>query len=103
MDYKQFPEIIVYGPVERTLRHSALYRYLKKKVLRLARDLGWIDPDLTEEWRLGEAILKELVREIREIGAQRILRKQPAMPGLKALEPLRSVVGKARVQLEIPG
>ena len=73
MDYRQFPDIIVYGPVERTLMHSALYRYLKKKALRLARDLGWIDPDLTEEWRLGEAMLRDLVREIREVGARPLL------------------------------
>lgn len=70
MDYRQFPEIIVYGPFERALMHSALYRYLKKRSLRLARDWGWIDPDITEEWRLGESILKELIREVREMGAE---------------------------------
>ena len=40
---------------------------------------------------------------ISEIAAQRILGEQPSMPRPNALEPLRRVVGKARIELEVLG
>lgn len=73
MGFEQFPEIIEHGYMETWFLNTATYRYLKKKTLRLARDLGWVDPDLTEEWRLGQAILKKLLREVRERGAKPLL------------------------------
>src|SRR5476649_2906535 len=46
---------------------------------------------------------QQILLLIREVSAQRILRKQPVMPRLNTLEPLRRIVGKARVQLEVLG
>lgn len=75
--YDQFPDVIEEGPIERIVAWTATYRYLRKKVLRLARDLGWIEPDLTEEWRLGRAILRQLMQDIRASGAQPVLFLMP--------------------------
>ncbi len=86
-NFKQFPEIIEYGPVEHLLLHSALYRFLKKKTLHLARDFGWVDPDLTEEWRLGRSILKNLLDEVRRTGARPILVVVPPMQWMELTEP----------------
>ena len=87
INYEQFPEVVTRGIAEKILMHSALYRYIKKKTLRLARDLGWIDPDLTEEWKLGGAILKQLVQEVKEIGAQPLIIIIPPAQWMKNTKP----------------
>lgn len=66
----QFPPLIEQGPIERLMMHSMIYRKLKKPLLKLGSNLGWVDPDLTEEWRVGQAILRQLFQEIRETGAE---------------------------------
>ena len=68
----QFPQLIEQGSLERLLMKSVAYRKLKKPLFKLASNLGWVDPDLTEEWTIGQAILSELFREIREAGARPI-------------------------------
>ncbi len=66
LKYNQFPEIIHRTPLERWLIQSAVYRTLKSGFIRLGKNLGWIDPDSTEEWILGRAILNQLIQEIRQ-------------------------------------
>lgn len=69
----QFPSLIEQGPLERILGQSILYRRLKRPLLKLGSDLGWVDPSLTEEWTIGQAILSELFREIRANRARPVL------------------------------
>lgn len=66
----QFPSLIEQGPFEKLLMQSAIYRKLKRPLLKLGSNLGWIDPSLTDDWTIGQAILSELFREIREAGAK---------------------------------
>ncbi len=87
LNYVQFPEIVEYSLLERLFLNSVIYRYLKWKTLRLARDLGWIDPDLSEEWRLSQAILKELVSEVRTMGAEPIILIIPPKIWMKDTKP----------------
>jgi len=87
MKFQQFPEIIEYHRFERLLLHTATYRFLKKKTLRLARDLDFVDPDLTEEWQLGQAILRQLVKEIQITGAQPLLMIIPPAQWMENTKP----------------
>jgi hypothetical protein len=73
LDFVQFPEIIRYGRIERIFQRSFIFRYLTNKTQRLARDLGWIDPDLSKEWKIGSAILKQLIQEIHTSGASAVI------------------------------
>lgn len=73
LNTNQFPEIMKRNPVENILIYSSIYRSLKDGFIRLGKNLKWIDPDSTEEWVLGRAILSELVREVRASQATPIL------------------------------
>jgi lysophospholipase L1-like esterase len=73
LGYHQYPEQFSSNHFSYLLSRSALFRYLKHKILRFFRDLGWIDPDLTDEWKISRILLKKLVEEIRAEGAQAIL------------------------------
>jgi hypothetical protein len=65
LNANQFPLLIQQRPIENFLSRSLVYRFFKKKIIKLGKNLGWIDPDLTEEWILGKAILKQLIEEIK--------------------------------------
>jgi len=69
----QFPDLVHRGPVESFLMKSVLYRMLKRGLTRLGKNLRLTDPDTTEEWVLGRAILSELIREVQESGATPVL------------------------------
>jgi len=71
--YNQFPEIIQQNSLEKLLIQSLVYRKLKLALIRLGKNLGWVDPDSTGEWILGRAILNQLVREIQQNNAKPIL------------------------------
>jgi hypothetical protein len=73
LEYNQYPKVISYGLIEGLMMRSAIYRYIKHRTLRLLRDLEWVDPDITEEWRLGKVILRQLISEIREVGAEPVI------------------------------
>lgn len=69
----QFPEVVHRSFLERFLMKSSIYRILKRGYVRMAKNLRLIDPDSTEEWILGKAILRQLIHEIRTAGAQPVL------------------------------
>lgn len=69
----QFPPLIQQGALEQLLEKSLSYRATRKALMRLGKNLGILDPDLTTEWILGKAILRDLVGEIREAGSQPVL------------------------------
>lgn len=70
MKTNQFPAIIHYSSVEKFLRKSILYREIKRLLVKIGKSLGLVDPDTTVEWRIGRAILEQLVAEIRADGAR---------------------------------
>jgi len=69
----QFPDLLEYRPLEAVLMNSALYRALKRGILRLGKNLGWVDPNSTEEWILGRVILRTLIEEIKGSGAEPLI------------------------------
>jgi hypothetical protein len=77
LNKNQFPEVIEYSTFESLLRHSFLYRQLKKSFGRLGINLGLLDPDRSEEWILGRAILQQFLQEIRAAGAKPLLMVLP--------------------------
>lgn len=87
LEKDQFPDVILHNPVEKTFLHSVLYRIAKKIIMRWGRDFGILDPDLSEEWHLGRAILQQLIMEIRNIGAKPVLTVIPPKEWLKNSKP----------------
>lgn len=69
----QFPPLVQKGPLEQVLEKSLLYQRIKKAMMRLGKNLGILDPDLTTEWIVGKAILRDLVYEIRRTGSRPVL------------------------------
>jgi len=69
----QFPSLIQYGWFERLLMQSKVYRAVRKGIIQMGKVMGWLDPDLTVEWTVGRVILRELIGEIHESGAQPVL------------------------------
>lgn len=69
----QYPQVIEYGALENFLRQSVLYRFVKRAVIKTGKIVKLTDPNSTEEWILGRAILKQLVREIRNSGAEPLI------------------------------
>ena len=69
LDTHQFPDLIEWSPTQTILRQSALYRLVQKQLIRLGKNTGILDPDLTVEWQVGKAILRKFIQEIREDGA----------------------------------
>jgi len=73
----QFPEIVEHSAFERVLLKSLTYRLAKQGFMRLGKNLKIVDPDSSDEWRLGRAILDNLIREIRSDGAKPVLVLDP--------------------------
>lgn len=78
LNMNQFPDLIEHGALENVLYHSELYKRLKKAWLRAGIGLGLLDPDLSEEWILGRAILSQLIREVREDGSEPVMMMIPS-------------------------
>ncbi len=74
----QFPITFERNVLENILENSRVYLAVRKGLIKLARNLRLIDPDMTPEWRLGRAILKQLLREIRNDGAEAIFFIMPS-------------------------
>lgn len=58
---------------QKILNQSAFYRWVKTSLIKLAKNLELIDPESTNEWLIGRAILHQLIREIRQNGSTPIL------------------------------
>jgi len=61
----QFPPIVEQNEFLKILNQSVLFKLAKKPVLKLAKNLRLIDPESSEEWLVGRAILRRLIAEIR--------------------------------------
>ncbi len=70
LKYNQFPDLIESNKIEDFFEKSILYRLFRRAILRIGKDLGWVDPDSTDEWLLGRQLLKAFLSDIRADGAQ---------------------------------
>lgn len=61
----QFPNLIEYSSAEKLLRKSLLYRLVKKQLIRLGKNTGWLDPDQTVDWIVGKALLRKFIGDVR--------------------------------------
>ncbi len=73
----QFPDLISYGPLESFFRKSILYRFVKKQIIRLGKNTGWLDPDQTVDWTVGKVVLKDLIEKIRSDGSVPVIMTVP--------------------------
>ncbi|OGX13565.1 MAG: hypothetical protein A2351_01520 [Omnitrophica bacterium RIFOXYB12_FULL_50_7] len=73
LNANQFPPLLEQSLAQELLEKSVFYRLAKKPVLKLAKNMRLIDPNNSEEWLIGRAILKELIREVRRDGATPVL------------------------------
>lgn len=73
----QYPTLLEPNALERILNPSVLYQLAKKPLIKLAKNMRLIDPESSEEWLVGRAILEALIHEIRQDGAVPILVLMP--------------------------
>lgn len=64
----QFPPLLERNSLQKILDRSVLYRLAAKPLTRLARNMRLIDPDTSEEWIVGRAILRQFIRELKADG-----------------------------------
>ncbi len=69
----QFPPLLEQSDLQKVLNRSVLYRVAKKPLIKLAKNMRLIDPDTSEEWMIGRAILQKLILEVRRDQATPIL------------------------------
>lgn len=73
----QFPPVLEQNALERLLDQSVLYRLTRKPLLKLAKNMRLIDPDSSDDWFIGRAILSRLIADIRRDGATPVLVLMP--------------------------
>lgn len=78
LNTNQFPLLIEQGFVRKILYSSLLYRLLQKPFTKLAKNLRLIDPESSDEWIIGRAILHEMLKDIRRDGAKPVLLLMPS-------------------------
>jgi len=61
----QFPPLLEQSSAQKILEKSVLFRLAKKPALKLAKNMRLIDPNDSEEWQVGRAILSRLIDEVR--------------------------------------
>ena len=69
----QFPNLFQQGFWQAILHKSLLYQMVENRLIHIGRNLYLIDPDLSDEWKIGQKILSQLLWEIREDGAKPVL------------------------------
>ena len=69
LKYDQFFDLIESKDIKNLFEKSVLYRSLKRSMIQLGKDFGWVDP----EWILGERLLKTLISEIKADGREVVL------------------------------
>ncbi|OQA41872.1 MAG: hypothetical protein BWY49_00196 [Candidatus Omnitrophica bacterium ADurb.Bin314] len=77
LNTNQYPPLIEQNPIQKLLNKSVLYRLAKRPLVKLMKNMRLIDPDTSEEWILGRAILRALIGEVRKDGALPILVLMP--------------------------
>ncbi len=85
MNTDQFPPLLEQNRLQKLLNKSVLYRLAKKPLIKLAKNMRLIDPNSTEEWLIGRAILKELILEARRDGATPVLVLMPPQDWAKTV------------------
>lgn len=65
----QFPPVIEKNTAQKLLNMSVLYRLARKPFMKLLRNMRLIDPDTSDEWVLGRAILGQMIEDVRAEGA----------------------------------
>lgn len=70
---RHFPLLVEQSFYQQILNYSVLYRTVKKLLINFATHWHLMDPDLTDEWLIGRAILHQLITEIRADGAIPVL------------------------------
>ena len=65
LNSNQFPPLLEQNVIQRLLDKSVLYRLATKPLVKLAKNIRLIDPNNTEEWLIGRAILQKLIAEVR--------------------------------------
>lgn len=73
----QFPSIVEQNKIQELLNKSVLYRLAKKPLWKLAKNMHLIDPESSDEWLVGRAILHQLIEDVRQDGATPILVLMP--------------------------
>jgi len=73
LKHNQFPDVIESNRIEDFFEKSILYRLFRRGIIRMGKNLGWLDPDSTDEWILGREQLKTLIAEIKASEAQAII------------------------------
>ncbi|MFH1799440.1 MAG: SGNH/GDSL hydrolase family protein [Candidatus Omnitrophota bacterium] len=73
----QFPLVIEQNEFFKILNQSVLFKLAKKPVLKLAKNMRLIDPESSEEWLIGRAILARLIEEVRADKAVPVLVLMP--------------------------
>ncbi len=92
----QFPVFMEPSAADRLFAWSRWYVLGKKAVMMAMKKTGKEDPDSSPEWRLGRAILKDAVNEIRQkTGARIILTMVPPQRWLLGtVEPVRDSMAR---------
>ncbi len=80
----QFPPLLEQNPLQKILEKSVLYRLAKKPALKLAKNMRLIDPNNSEEWLVGRAILSKLIEEVRADKAVPVLVLMPPQDWAKS-------------------
>ncbi len=96
----QFPDQIMQNRIERFLWHSHLYRLLRRAWIRTLKLAGRADPDSSNEWILGRAILERMVGDIKGRHVRPVILIVPPQRWITGtLEPVRdSLIRFGQVQ-----
>jgi hypothetical protein len=78
LNTNQFPPLLEQTPAQKILNESVLYRLAQKPLRRLAKNLRLIDPESSEEWLIGRAILHQLIVDVRRDGAAPVIVLMPS-------------------------
>ncbi len=78
LDTDQFPLLVEQNALQKLLNRSVLYRIARKPLIKLAKNMRLIDPDSSEEWLVGRAILSQLIKEVRADGATPLILLMPS-------------------------
>jgi hypothetical protein len=73
----QFPLVVEQNEFMKILNKSVLFRLAKKPLLKLAKNMHLIDPESSDEWVIGRAILSRLIEEVRTDKAVPVLVLMP--------------------------
>lgn len=99
----QFPEFLERSQVDKLLSKSAIVRLSKKAWGLFLKKMNWIDPDSSDEWRLGQLILKRMIATIHENDSLPIIILAPPLRWITGTtEPIRESLSRFCKREDIP-